>query len=160
MTTHEASSDRPIKIFRGADDVCAAVGTILGTSSWVAVAQDRVDLFADATGDHQWIHVDAARAAEGPFGATIAHGYLTLSMIPLFLAETYALEGFGSVLNYGLESVRFPFPVKVGSRVRGIVSLEDAQQVAAGLRIVLSVAVEVEGAAKPACVAKVIHLLV
>jgi len=159
MSSRESSSDG-IKTFSGPHDVLAAVGTIVGTSGWVEVDQDRVNLFADATGDHQWIHVDVERAAQGPFGATIAHGYLTLSMIPLFLEETYALKGFGSVLNYGLESVRFPHPVTVGSRVRGVVSLEDAQQLATGLRVVLSVVVEVDDAPKPACVAKVLHLLV
>lgn len=146
-------------VLAGADSVLAAVGTCLGTSGWVMVAQERVDMFADATGDHQWIHVEPVRAARGPFGSTIAHGYLTLSMIPVFLAEIYELVGFDSVLNYGLESVRFLHPVTVGSRVRGIVTLEDAQQVTAGMRVVLDVTVEAEGASKPACVARVIHLL-
>ncbi|MFE6509456.1 MaoC family dehydratase [Nocardioides sp. NPDC057767] len=147
------------RVFSGMDAVQAAVGTVLGTSEWVIVAQDRVDLFADATGDHQWIHVDPVRAAEGPFGTTIAHGYLTLSMIPTFLAETYAVEGISSVLNYGLDSVRFPHPVRVGSRVRGTVTLETAEKVELGLRIVLKVVVELENVAKPACVATIIHHL-
>jgi len=147
------------RVLRGVNAVEAAVGTVLGTSEWVTVTQDRVDLFADATGDHQWIHVDPERAKGGPFGTTIAHGYLTLSMIPIFLAETYLLEDVASVLNYGLDAVRFPHPVTVGSRVRGTVSLEGAHRVPAGLRIVLGIVVEVEHAAKPACVAKVMHLL-
>lgn len=146
-------------VYRGAAELAAAVGTTLGTSAWVEIEQERIDLFADATGDHQWIHVDADRAATGPFGTTIAHGYLTLSMIPMFLESTYRLEAVPAVLNYGLDTVRFPHPVAVGSRVRGVTSLERVEPTAAGLRATLSVVVEIEGAAKPACVAKVIHLV-
>lgn len=146
--------------FAGADDFASAVGTVLGVSSWIKVTQDRVNLFADATEDHQWIHVDVARAAQGPFQSTIAHGYLTLSLIPAFLAEAYVLDGVSSVLNYGLDSVRFPHPVPVGSRLRGTVSLERSDRIASGLRVRLSVVVEIDGIAKPACVAQVVHVLV
>lgn len=134
-------------------------GSTLGTSGWFTVTQDRIDLFADATGDRQWIHVDPVRAAEGPFSATVAHGYLTLSMIPIFLADVYALEGVSSVLNYGLDRVRFPHPVVVDSRVRGRVTLNGVEPTPSGRRVRFEVVVEIEGVDKPACVATVLHLL-
>ncbi|MDT9592182.1 MaoC family dehydratase [Nocardioides zeae] len=149
-----------MKILNGTDAILASVGASLGTSAWVPVTQDRVDLFAEATGDHQWIHVDPERAANGPFGGTIAHGYLTVSVIPVFLADLYRLEGVSSVLNYGLERVRFPAPLPVGSRVRGTVVLAEAVQAKGGVLMSMDVTVECEGAARPVCVARVLHLAV
>lgn len=157
MIRPESSSPRR---FSGAEELAATVGTTLGASSWLEMTQERIHLFADATGDNQWIHVDPERAARGPFGATVAHGYLTLSLISAFLPEVYRVEGVPAVLNYGLETVRFPQPVPVGSRLRAVVTVERVEQARVGRRIVLDVVVEIEGQAKPACVAKVIHVLV
>jgi acyl dehydratase len=129
------------------------VGASLGPTGWVEVDQSRIDQFADATGDHQWIHVDAARAAEGPFGATIAHGYLTLSLVNLFLPDLVAVDGASMGVNVGLEKVRFPAPVPSGSRIRATGEVISADEVGGGVQVVVRVAVEVEGSAKPACVA-------
>ncbi|HXQ90231.1 MAG TPA: MaoC family dehydratase [Acidimicrobiales bacterium] len=134
------------------------VGQHLGWSDWHTVDQAQVDLFADATGDHQWIHVDPERAASGPFGGTIAHGYLTLSLIPAILHEVIAVQGFTFGVNYGCNKVRFPSPVKVGSKLRlgaTVVSVEDVG--GGGVQAVLDVTVETEGAAKPSCVAQVVY---
>ena len=137
----------------GIDGLRAAVGRDLGTSSWVEVTQDRVDTFADATGDHQWIHVDAERArAESPFGGPIAHGYLTLSLTNLFLPEVVEVRGITSGVNYGVDKVRFPAPVPVGSRVRGHVRLEAADDVPGGVQTKMLITVEIEGSEKPACI--------
>ncbi|HSV37521.1 MAG TPA: MaoC family dehydratase, partial [Nocardioidaceae bacterium] len=107
-----------MRVFESLTDFIEAEGESLGTTSWMEVTQEKVDLFADATGDHQWIHVDPAKAAEGPFGGTIAHGLFTLSLLPVFLHELYAVEGISMAVNYGLNKVRFPAPVPVGARVR------------------------------------------
>ena len=149
-----------MRVFRGVDELAAAVGADLGTSQWHPVTQEQVDRFAEATGDHQWIHVDPVRAAEGPFGTTIAHGYLTLSLVPLLAAEVYAVEGVRLALNYGCNKVRFPTPVPVGSRVRGSVVLDSVTTTPAGAQVVATVTVELEGAAKPACVAETVVLVV
>lgn len=149
-----------MKVLHGVDAIEAAVGSSLGTSDWVSIDQQRVDLFADATGDHQWIHVDPQRAAGGPFGGTIAHGYLTVSVIPVFLADLYRLEGVSSVLNYGLERVRFPAPLPVGARVRGTVVLAEAVRTKHGVLMSLDVTVECEAVARPVCAARVLHLAV
>ena len=133
----------------------AKVGTPLGHSSWHAVTQDRVDRFADATGDRQWIHVDQARAAAGPFGGTIAHGYLTLALVPAMLAEVVVVQGAGVVVNCGADRVRFLSPVPVGSRVRAGVELLRAKALSDGVQACFRIAVEVEGAPQPACVADV-----
>ncbi|GGN80675.1 MaoC family dehydratase [Nocardia rhizosphaerihabitans] len=138
----------------------AQVGTELGVSDWVEVVQERIDLFAEATGDHQWIHVDIARAAEGPFGGTIAHGYLTVSMVPVFLQQVYTIGQVASILNYGLDKVRFPHPVISGARVRGRIVLAAVEPATAGHKVTLSVTVEIEGVDKPACVAQVIHIVI
>jgi len=132
------------------------VGARLGLSGWRTVDQATIDVFADATGDSQWIHVDPARAAAGPFGTTIAHGFLTLSLCAAILDETLAVERAGLQVNYGLERVRFPAPVPAGSRVRGAVELAAAEQLAGGVQAVFRVTVEVEGQAKPACVADLV----
>ena len=124
------------------------------------MTQERVDLFADATGDHQWIHVDPERAAAGPFGATIAHGYLSLSLLPALCAEVYAVDGLSMGVNYGSDKVRFPAPVLVGSRVRAGVQLVALDPVPMGRLARTQVTVEIESGEKPACVAEILSLLV
>ncbi|WP_405592735.1 MaoC family dehydratase [Streptomyces sp. NBC_01092] len=127
-------------------------GSDLGTSEWIEVTQDRINTFADATGDHQWIHVDPERAAEGPFGAPIAHGYLTLSLfIPLF-TELLDVQGVTTKVNYGLNKVRFPSPVKVGSRIRLVGKLAEVEEVPGGAQIRVDGTIEIEGGTKPAAV--------
>ncbi|MEV0171514.1 MaoC family dehydratase [Streptomyces sp. NPDC050803] len=136
----------------GLDELKKLAGSDLGTSEWIEVTQERIDTFADATGDHQWIHVDPARAAEGPFGAPIAHGYLTLSLfIPLF-TELLDVQGVTTKVNYGLNKVRFPSPVKVGSRIRLSGRLTEVEDVPGGVQITVDGAIEIEGGAKPAAV--------
>lgn len=127
-------------------------GHELGTSSWVEVTQDRVNLFADATDDHQWIHVDPEKAKDGPFGTTIAHGYLTLSLSNFFLPQIVEVQGISMGLNYGLDKVRFPTPVPVGSRVRAGAELVAVQEIDGGVQATTRVTIELEGAPKPACV--------
>jgi acyl dehydratase len=133
-----------------------AVGQHLGHSDWFEIDQKRVDLFADATGDHQWIHVDPERAAQGPFKGTIAHGFLTLSLVPVLIASVYRVHGVRMGVNYGLNKVRFPAPVRVGSRVRAGVELAEVTQVEGGVQVVARVTVEAEGAPKPCCVAETV----
>ena len=131
------------------------VGQQLGTSSWVTIEQERIDKFAEATGDHQWIHVDPERAKDGPFGSTIAHGFLTLSLIPALGWEVYTIEGARLSVNYGLNKLRFITPVKVGSRVRAHLTLAAVDEVAGdALQVATTVTVELEGADKPAAVAE------
>ncbi len=139
-------------VFSSPDDILDAVGSELGTSDWVDIDQARIDLFADATGDHQWIHVDPEKAAAGPFGTTIAHGYLTLSLTNQFLPEIVTVEGVSMGINYGVNKVRFPQPVAVGSRVRATGTLTEATEVAGGVQTVITLVVEIEGAEKPACI--------
>ena len=130
-------------------------GTELGTSDWVEVTQDRVDLFADATGDHQWIHIDVERAKrESPFGGPIAHGYLTLSLLVPLVAQVLTISDAAMGVNYGLNKVRFPAPVPVGSKVRATVVLKEGEQVAGGLQNTLAVTIEREGGDKPVCIAE------
>jgi acyl dehydratase len=134
------------------------VGTELGTSDWHEVTQDAVNLFADATGDHQWIHVDVERArAESPFGGPIAHGYLTLSLLVPLLAQVLTVGVAVMGVNYGLNKVRFPSPVPVGSKVRATASLTEVTEIAGGLQYVLAVTVEREGGDKPVCVAEPVY---
>ena len=135
----------------------AAAGTKLGESAWMEVTQERVDTFADATDDHQWIHVDPARAKQGPFGGPIAHGYLTLSLVNRFLPEIVVVEDVAMGVNYGVDKVRFPAPVRVGARIRGVGELVEAERQKDGsVQAKIRVTVEIEGAAKPACVAETI----
>ena len=148
-----------MRTFTGFDELADARGQELGTSDWLVIEQERVDLFAEATGDHQWIHVDVDRAAGGPFGGTIAHGYLTLSLIPLLGAQVFALDTPGAKLNYGVNKVRFPHPVRVGSRVRDTVSVKEITDLPSGKQLVLRHTVEIEGESKPACVAETVVLL-
>ncbi|MFI8992829.1 MaoC family dehydratase [Streptomyces sp. NPDC053542] len=136
----------------GLDELKKLAGSDLGTSDWLEVTQDRIDTFADATGDHQWIHTDPEKAAQGPFGAPIAHGYLTLSLfIPLFTG-LLDVQGVTTKVNYGLDKVRFPSPVKVGSRIRLAATLASVDEVKGGVQIAVDGTVEIEGADKPACV--------
>ena len=138
----------------GLDELRKLAGGDLGTSEWTEVTQQRIDTFADATGDHQWIHTDPARAAEGPFGAPIAHGYLTLSLfIPLF-TELLEVEGVTTKVNYGLDKVRFISPVKVGSRVRMTAVIAEVTEVAGGYQFAVDQTIEIEGGTKPAVVAR------
>lgn len=139
-------------IFDAPDALLSAVGTDLGSSEWVTVEQDRIDGFADATGDHQWIHVDPEAAAAGPFGATIAHGYLTLALTNQFLPEIVRVDNVSMGINYGVNKVRFPQPVVVGSRVRGHAVLTEAEEIGGGVQAVITITVEIEGGAKPACI--------
>ncbi|MCW2770531.1 MAG: enoyl-CoA hydratase [Aeromicrobium sp.] len=140
-------------------EIAAAAGEELGVSEWVQITQERIDMFADATGDRQWIHVDPERAAEGPFGGTIAHGYLTLSMLPFLGAQVFAFAGDVARVNYGLNKVRFVSPVRVGSKVRCRVELLEVVEIEKGQRATLQHTVEIKGSDKPACVAETVTLL-
>ena len=139
-------------------DLLGLVGRSLGTTEWMKVTQQQVDLFADATGDRQWIHTDAERAAKGPFKGTIAHGYLTLSLTPAVIAQVLEIRELTAALNYGLNRVRFPAPVRVGSQVRAAVTVASAQQKTSGVESVFKLTYEIDGEARPACVADVIVL--
>jgi acyl dehydratase len=129
------------------------LGQVLGTSSWVEIDQARVDTFADATDDHQWIHTDPERAKSGPFGGTIGHGYLTLSLLIPLWTEILDVRQVGTKVNYGLEKVRFPAPVPVGSKVRAIATLTDIKPVAGGVQITIDAVIERDGGDKPVCIA-------
>ena len=148
-----------IRTFPTLDAVAAAAGSEIGTSEWLDVDQARIDAFADATLDHQWIHVDVDRAGTGPFGTTIAHGFLTLSLLPHFASQVFRLETPGARLNYGLDKVRFPSPVPVDSRLRSHVRFGEVRDLAAGKQLVVEHTVEIEGHDKPACVAAHVVLL-
>ncbi len=139
-------------VFAGPDALVDAVGTHLGFSDWVEIDQARINFFADATGDHQWIHVDEAQAKTGPFGATIAHGYLTLSLTSHFLPQLIQVDNISMGINYGVNKVRFPTPVRVGSRVRGGAEVASAEPVDGGVQCIIRVTVEIDGSPKPACV--------
>ncbi|WP_341231213.1 MaoC family dehydratase [Nocardioides salarius] len=148
-----------MRVFTSLDEVSEAAGQELGTSEWVEIDQQRVDTFADATGDHQWIHVDVDRAKEGPFGGTIAHGYLTLSLVPWLGSKVFSFDTPGAKLNYGVNKVRFPNPVLVGSRIRATVTLGEVTDIPAGKQATVRYTVEIDGADKPACVAESVVLL-
>jgi acyl dehydratase len=139
-------------VLDGLDEVRAAVGRHLGYSDWLEISQERVNEFAEATGDHQWIHVDVERATGGPFGGPIAHGYLTLSLSNLFLPQIVEVTGVSMGVNYGTGKVRFPSPVPVGSRVRGGAEMVEATEVTGGVQTLIRITIDVEGAPKPACV--------
>ena len=147
MTTHVT----------GIDELKTLVGTHFGYSDYHLVTQEAVNLFADATGDHQWIHVDPERAASGPFGHTIAHGYFTLSLIPVLLGGVVKVDGVAMGINYGTNKVRFPSPVPVGSEVRAGATLAAVESFDGGAQVAMDVTVEVRGAAKPSCVAQVVY---
>lgn len=140
--------------------VLASVGQALGTTDWITVTQERINTFADATGDHQWIHVDPERAKAGPFGACVAHGYLTLSLANLFLPQLVRYERLKMGVNYGCDKVRFPAPVKVGARIRGRGEVVAAEPVKGeGVQFTVRISVEIEGADKPGCVVDTISRL-
>lgn len=155
-----AAAPQPARVFPDLDAFTAAVGEHLGTSAWHTITQDQVDLFADATLDHQWIHVDPARAADGPFGGTIAHGFLTLSLIPRLAQDIYRVDGLSMGINYGLNKVRFPQPVRVGSRVRASAELAEVSPAAQGSQAVVRWTLEIDGESKPACVAEMVTVMV
>ena len=139
-------------VFKSPNDLAAAVGTRLGESEWLQIDQERVNLFADATGDHQWIHVDPERAKDGPFGATIAHGYLTMSLVNMFLPQIVDVQGISMGVNYGADKMRFPNAVKVGAKVRGVGELVNVEEVKGGVQATVRVTVEIEGEDRPGCV--------
>jgi acyl dehydratase len=143
-----------MQVFNGVDELRAAAGSQIGASEWITVEQGQVDLFADATGDHQWIHVDKEKAAAGPFGGTIAHGFLTLSLLPDMIKDVYRVEGVKMGINYGLNKVRFTSPVPVGSKVRGVVELAEVADAGGGVQVINKVTVEIEGSERPALVAE------
>ena len=134
-------------------DLLGMVGTKMGPTGWLAIEQDRVNGFAEITGDHQWIHVDVERAKAGPFGGTIAHGYLTMSLVNLFLPELIEVRGFAHAVNVGLDRLRFLAPVKVGSRIRAVAELVAAEEIKGAVQAVVRVTIEIEGSDKPACIA-------
>ena len=148
-----------VRVFRSLDDVASAVGEELGHSDWLEITQQRIDAFADATGDHQWIHVDPERAARGPFGRTVAHGYLTLSLVPFLAGQIFAFDAPGARINYGANRVRFPSPVPVGSRIRAHALLDQVTDLPQGRQLVIRYTVEIEGHDKPGCVADAVVLL-
>ena len=143
-----------MKTYAKLSDLQALVGEDLGQSDWFSVDQDMIDAFAHATGDHQWIHVDPQRAAAGPFGATVAHGFLTLSLLPLMSASAFEVKDTRMGVNYGLNKVRFPAPVPVGSRLRGVFKLLSYETLEGGAQLTTQVTMEREGSTKPVCVAE------
>jgi acyl dehydratase len=148
-----------MRILNDSREIADAEGQELGVSEWVAITQDRIDMFADATGDRQWIHVDPERAADGPFGTTVAHGYLTLSMLPFLGAQVFAFAGNLARVTYGLNTVRFVAPVKVGAKVRSRVDVLEVADIEKGQRVTLQHTIEIRGSEKPACVAETVTLL-
>ena len=148
-----------MRTFTSLDEVAAAAGEELGTSDWVTIEQERVDLFADATEDHQWIHVDKERADAGPFGGPIAHGYLTLSLVPFLGSQVFSFDTPGPKVNYGTNKVRFPNPVMVGKRVRAHVTLGEVADLPRGKQCTMRTTVEIEDEDKPGCVAETVVLL-
>jgi acyl dehydratase len=149
-----------MRVFDGIADLEKAVGTHLGYSEWHTVDQDQIDAFAAATGDHQWIHVDPAKAAEGPFGSTVAHGFLTLSLVPMLTWQVYKVEGVTMAVNYGADKLRFPSPVPVGSRVRAAVELTSVTPNKLGYQVDTRVTIELDGSDKPACVVDMLAVVV
>lgn len=139
------------------EELLALEGADLGASQWIEVTQERINLFADATGDHQWIHVDTERAKSGPFGTTIAHGYLTVALIVPMFSELLDIQGGTMTLNYGLNKLRFPAPVPVGSRIRLTGRITSVTKNASGAEVTLDLVVEIEGTTKPACVAQTVY---
>jgi acyl dehydratase len=143
-----------MRVFNGVDELRAAVGSQLGVSDWITIDQSQVNTFADATLDHQWIHIDEERAKAGPFKGPIAHGFLTLSLLPHIVGQTYRIDGTKMGVNYGLNRVRFTSPVPVGSKVRGNIELVDVTDVEGGVQMTTKVTVEIEGSERPALVAE------
>lgn len=161
-TTHSCRSQnrsRPVQTIEGVSGLKRVVGTELGVSPWFAIGQEQIDAFADVTGDHQWIHVDTERAAASRFRATVAHGLLTLSLIPHLSRQAYTITGVDMTVNYGFNRVRFPNAVSPGARVRDRATLLTVTPTSAGVQVLIEHSIEVEGEAKPACVAETITLL-
>jgi acyl dehydratase len=148
-----------MRTFTSVDELEAAVGESLGHTDWLEITQERVDLFAEATGDFQWIHVDVERAAAGPFGGTIAHGYLTLSLVSQFMAQLFVLDTPGAKINYGSNKVRFVNPVRVGRRIRLTGQVAKVEHLASGHQLTLACTIEIEGEDRPAMVAEILTLL-
>jgi acyl dehydratase len=140
------------KIFETPNALIGNEGTILGPTEWLVIEQDRVNGFAEVTGDHQWIHVDVDRAKDGPFGGTIAHGYLTMSLVNYFLPQLIEVRGFAHAVNVGVDRLRFLAPVKVGARIRGVGEIVSVEKIKGAIQSVVRVTVEIEGSEKPACV--------
>jgi acyl dehydratase len=140
-------------VFDGPDSLLDAVGSTFGPTDWLTIEQSRIDAFAEATGDHQWIHVDVERAKDGPYGGTIAHGYLTLSLTNLFLPQLIEVQGVSAGINYGLDRLRFPAAVPSGSRIRARAELMSAAPIEGGVATTVRVTVELEGNDRPCCVA-------
>ncbi|MDY7102565.1 MAG: MaoC family dehydratase [Actinomycetota bacterium] len=156
-TTDPTADDAPVTTtVHGAAELLATAGSELGRSAWMEITQDRIDTFADATDDHQWIHCDAERAADGPFGSTIAHGYLTLSLVVPLIEEILVIEGKTTSVNYGLDKVRFPAPVPVGSRIRMLATMAEATEITGGVQVVIDTTVERAGGDRPVCVARIV----
>jgi acyl dehydratase len=143
-----------VRKFSGLDEFVAAEGAELGPTDWLEVTQDRVNLFADATDDHQWIHVDPERAANGPFGGTIAHGLLTLSLLPHFTHQLYTVDNIAMAINYGYNKVRFITPVRVGAKIRARAQIAKVDQLDGAVQATVTVTVEIDGSDKPAAVAE------
>lgn len=143
-----------MKVFSGLDEFVAAQGSELGPTDWMEVTQDRVNLFADATDDHQWIHVDPDKAAGGPFGGTIAHGLLTLSLLPHFTHQMYRVDNIAMAINYGYNKVRFITPVRVGAKIRARAQVSDVARLDGAVQATMTVTVEIDGSDKPAAVAE------
>ncbi|WP_374527088.1 MaoC family dehydratase [Novosphingobium sp.] len=140
------------KIYASPRDLIGQEGTALGPTEWLGIEQDRVNGFAEVTGDHQWIHVDPERAKDGPFGGTIAHGYLTMSLVNFFLPDLIEVRGFSHAVNVGADRLRFLAPVKVGSRIRGVGEIVGVEEIKGAIQSVVRVTIEIEGSEKPACV--------
>jgi acyl dehydratase len=149
-----------MRVFRTIEELRGAVGSHVGHSAWHSVPQEQIDLFARATGDHQWIHVDQAKAAAGPFGTPIAHGYLTLSLLPMLLDEVFTVENVKMGVNYGANKLRFPAPVPVDSRLRACVEVRGVTPSALGFVVEYLVTIEIEGGSKPACVVEMLAVVV
>jgi acyl dehydratase len=143
-------------IINGIEELKSKVGDHVGYSDWHEITQEQVNLFADATGDHQWIHIDVERAKAGPFGGPIGHGFLTISLAPVLLAEVMTVTGISMGVNYGLNKLRFPSPVPVGSKLRAGAKVLDVSDVAGGVQVALEVTFEIEGGTKPVCVAEIL----
>lgn len=149
-----------MRVFRTSDDLTAAVGEHLGYSAWIQIPQARINQFADATGDHQWIHVDAERSSAGPFGSTIAHGFLVLSLIPSMLWDIFTIENASMQMNYGCDRVRFTSPVPVGSYLRASAQIDSVQHTPNGIKVLTRAIVERQDREQPACIADLLALVV
>ena len=147
------------RVFKSLDEFKAIVGEEIGTSDWHTIDQAQINAFADATGDQQWIHVDVEAAKKGPFGGPIAHGYLTLSLLPVLAEQVYDIQGLAFGMNYGANKLRFPTPVPVDSRVRGVATLKETNEIAIGTQAIINFVMEIEGVEKPALVAEVVYVM-